>query len=118
MFPEESWVMTSDTPRGVASGLPFRVVLVADHSPSSLAEFAEAEDFTMDMNGSPSLVRGAGRVTDADVRFHEKDLDHDGKDVRVWCVTRQEAGASPWLLLPLAVRRRERMPISPGARTQ
>jgi len=89
---EGSRAMTFGTPSPVASGQPYQVLRVSDHAPSTLTGFADAEDFTIDMVGHAYRVRGAGRLADEGVRFHEKDLDHDGKDIRVWRVTRGKDG--------------------------
>jgi hypothetical protein len=80
------------TPASVASGKPFVVLLVADHPPVDLTDFVEAADFTVDMDGAVYRVQGSGRQTGDEVRFHEKDLDNSGKDIRVWQVVRHEDG--------------------------
>ena len=76
----------------VISGKPYLVLLVAGSAPSSLADFIDAEDFTLDMEGASYRVRGSGRRVDNEVRYHEKDIDNNGRDIRVWRVVRHEDG--------------------------
>jgi len=84
--------MSFATSMMVVSGKPYRVLQVSGRAPSDLADFLDAEEFTMDMEGEPYLVRGSGSRSESDVRFHEKDMDHDGKDVRVWRLSHHEDG--------------------------
>ena len=44
------------------------------------------------MQGSAYQVTGCGRLVDDEVRFHEKDVENSGKDVRVWRVVRHDDG--------------------------
>jgi hypothetical protein len=85
--------MTFATPANVASATPYTVLLVGDQVPSTVTAIAESDSFTVDLAGTPYQVRGCGRVVDDQVRFHEKDLANSGKDIRVWCVTRNEDGS-------------------------
>ncbi len=41
--------------------------------------------------GDGYLVSGAGRAHGDLVRFHEKDMEHNGKDIRVWHVRQEGA---------------------------
>lgn len=84
--------MTFATPTTVVSGKSYLVMLVEDRSPSSLDEIAAANDFTVDMDGTSYRVRGSGQLVDDEARYHEKDVDNNGKDVRVWRVIRQGDG--------------------------
>ena len=84
--------MTFATPAMVVSGKSYVVLLVADRSPSTLDEFVNADEFTLDMEGTPYRVQGCGRLLDNDVRYHEKDIANNGKDIRVWRVTHREGG--------------------------
>ena len=70
----------------VVSGVRCPVVSVAGTDPSLLAQFHGTTEFTVDMAGTPYLVRGCGSKLDGQVRFHEKD-EVLGRDVRVWHVT-------------------------------
>jgi hypothetical protein len=85
--------MSFGTPGMVVSGKPYLVVLVSGRAPSSLADAAEADDFTIDMEGTPYRVHGSGRLVDTEVRYHEKDVANSGKDIRVWTVIRHEDGS-------------------------
>ncbi len=69
----------------VVSGTTCPVVSVAGTDPSLLAQFHGTTEFTVDMAGTPYLVRGCGSSLDGQVRFHEKD-EVVGRDVRVWHV--------------------------------
>lgn len=70
----------------VVSGVRCPVVSVAGTDPRLLAQFLGTTEFTVDMNGTPYLVRGCGSWDDAHIRFHEKD-EVLGRDVRVWHVS-------------------------------
>jgi hypothetical protein len=85
--------MSFATPSVVVSARPYLVLLVADHAPTTTADIAEADRFTLDLDGVPYLVRGCGRIVDDQVRFHEKDVANSGKDIRVWAVTRHDDGS-------------------------
>ena len=84
--------MSFATPTMVVSGKSYVVLLVADRSPSNLDEFVDADEFTVDMDGTPYVVHGSGRLLDNEVRFHEKDIANNGKDIRVWRVVHPENG--------------------------
>jgi hypothetical protein len=84
--------MSFGTPSTVVSGKPYLVLLVSGRTPSSLADFAGADDFTVDMEGASYRVQGRGRLVDSEVRYHEKDIANSGKDIRVWAVIRHEDG--------------------------
>jgi hypothetical protein len=84
--------MSFATPSMVISGKSYLVLLVEDRSPTSLEEIAAANAFTVDMDGTPYLVQGSGQLMDNAARYHEKDVDNNGKDVRVWRVIRDEDG--------------------------
>ena len=70
----------------IVSGVSCPVLSVAGTDPRLLAQFLGTTEFTVDMAGTPYLVRGCGGWDDAHVRFHEKD-EVLGRDVRVWCVS-------------------------------
>ena len=69
----------------VVSGVTCPVTSVAGVPPAVLAQFIGETEFTVDMLGSPYLVRGCGSALHEQVRFHEKDPVL-GRDVRVWHV--------------------------------
>ena len=75
----------------IVSGISCPVVSVAGTDPRLLAQFLGTTEFTVDMAGTPYLVRGCGGWDDAHVRFHEKDEVLD-RDVRVWHVSERDGG--------------------------
>lgn len=75
----------------VVSGVACPVLSVAGTDPSLLAQFLGTTEFTVDMLGTPYLVRGCGSSLEGQVRFHEKD-DVLDRDVRVWHVTEVDDG--------------------------
>jgi hypothetical protein len=76
----------------VVSGQAYRIVSVDDSRPSFLGQFVGQVEFSVLHPGAgTSHVRGEGSAQGSSVRFHEKDADSAGKDVRVWEVV--QAGA-------------------------
>ena len=77
--------MSFSTPQPVPSGAAQRVLEVQGHAPTSLQDFDGDVAFVVgeDMH---YLVQGCGRINGDTVRFHEKDLANNGKDIRVWQV--------------------------------
>jgi len=80
--------MSFSTPMTVPSGMSVPVLAVEGRTPDSLEEFVGDVSFLVDLD-PPHLVRGCGTVRGSTVRFHEKDLDNSGKDIRVWVVRTQ-----------------------------
>ena len=83
--------MTTGTPHTVISGVPYAVTALPEGAQPSLEAFTGEAAFTIDMAGSPYVVRGTGSLLDDRVRFHEKDPVM-GKDVRVWHVCTTDGG--------------------------
>lgn len=77
--------MSFTTPGAVPSGMAVRVITVDGHPPDDLRDFVGDASFVVDLDPL-LLVQGTGRVDGTTVRFHEKDVDHSGKDIRVWQV--------------------------------
>jgi hypothetical protein len=75
----------------VPSGMSVRVLEVDGHQPNELQDFAGEVSFVVDLD-PPVLVHGRGRVDGPTVRFHEKDMDHTGKDIRVWTIRPEHDG--------------------------
>ncbi len=75
----------------VVSGVRCPVVSVAGTDPYLLAQFHGPTEFTVDIAGSPYLVRGCGSSRDGQVRFREQD-EVLGRDVRVWRVSAVDGG--------------------------
>lgn len=84
--------MSFSTPEPVASGRPYRVQHVAGRPPQALADFVGDAEFGIDDNGVTHRVSGVGAEQGDSVRFHQKDVDRDGKDVRVWRIRRSDDG--------------------------
>jgi hypothetical protein len=83
--------MSFTTPTTVPSGMSVRVLEVDGHPPNELQDFAGEVSFVVGLD-PPVLVHGTGRVDGPTVRFHEKDVDHSGKDIRVWAVRPERDG--------------------------
>lgn len=68
----------------VVSGQPYRVVSVDGSPPSGLGQFVGEASFAIAKNGAEAQIGGQGSADGLTVRFHEKDVDHAGRDVRTW----------------------------------
>ncbi len=71
----------------VGSGQAYRVVSVDESPPSGLEQFLGDASFTISKDGAESQIGGQGCAHCLGVRFHEKDVDHGGRDVRTWQIT-------------------------------
>lgn len=81
-------LVTFASPDPIVSTVPYRVIeLAGGAAPRSLDDFVGDAGFTIDGPSGRHVIAGAGARYDAGVRFHEKDVAHTGKDVRVWEVT-------------------------------
>jgi hypothetical protein len=85
--------MTFSAADPVASGRPYNILDVSGAAPGTLEQFLGDASFTIAKDGAESLVCGRGSPQQDGVRFQEKDMEHDGKDVRVWQVAQQGDGA-------------------------
>jgi hypothetical protein len=85
--------MTFSAADPVASGRPYRVLNADGEAPDTLEQFCGETTFTIVKEGARSLVSGCGTPNQDGVRFQEKDVEHDGKDVRVWQIARDGSGA-------------------------
>ena len=83
--------MSFTTPIAVPSGMSARVLEVDGHEPNKLQDFACDVSFVVGLD-PPVLVHGTGRIDGQIVRFHEKDVEHTGKDIRVWEVRAGDDG--------------------------
>ena len=86
--------MTFSSPRPVVSGKPYSVLRVHDHAPRELSDFVGQTAFTVDLAGEDYVVWGTGVAAENTVRVFEKDGQGHGKDIRVWSVREDSAGAS------------------------
>jgi len=77
--------MSFTTPGSVPSAMPRPVREVGGHAAHNLSDFAGETSFVVDLD-PPVRVWGAGRIEAGVVRFHEKDHEHGGKDIRVWTI--------------------------------
>lgn len=83
--------MSFTTPASVPAGVSQRVLEVLGRYPESLADFDGDVSFVID-DDAHHLIQGSGRLGGDRVRFHEKDMAVNGKDVRLWDI-RQEGEA-------------------------
>lgn len=82
--------MSFSAPDPVVSGYPYRVLSVDGSPPSNLEQFLGDASFAIAKDGTESQVRGQGSPRGLGVRFHEKDVEHIGKDVRTWEITQAD----------------------------
>jgi hypothetical protein len=76
--------MTYSTPESVPSGVPYTVIEVNGHPPRGLTDFIGQATFVVQRQTGQHSVSGEGVDDEGGVRFHEKDVRGDGKDIRVW----------------------------------
>ena len=79
--------MTMATDGPVISGLAYTVTEIDGHLPTGLAGCLGDRTLTLVGSGLSHRVRGTGIDHLGGVRFHQKDLGPDGRDVRVWTIT-------------------------------
>jgi hypothetical protein len=79
--------MTMATDGPVISGLAYAVTEIDGRPPTGLSDCVGERTMTLVGNGLSHRVRGTGIDHLGGIRFHQKDLGPDGKDVRVWTIT-------------------------------
>ena len=80
-------------PAVVVACAAYVVTEVGGLLPTALEEFAGLTDFVVEgLTGTNHVTCQGGEGTDGTVRFYEKDNHGTGKDVRVWTVSRRDAG--------------------------
>jgi hypothetical protein len=84
--------MTSFSATAVASGRLYHVKACRGRVPTALADFEGETVFTLSTETGTTVVRGVGAARADWVRFYEKDVAHDGKDVRVWHIILEADG--------------------------
>lgn len=84
--------MSYGTPEPVISGAAYEVVAVDGHPPTDLDAFTGHARFSLRRGDSTHDVLGEGRSHEGGVRVHEKSEHADGKDLRIWEVTRTDDG--------------------------
>lgn len=70
-------------------GACYTVVEVDGRQPAAFTDFTRVTAMTLMKNGQTRRVIGSGTQTPGSVRLHQKDTAPDGKDVRVWTITRR-----------------------------
>jgi hypothetical protein len=78
--------MTMTTQEPVVSGHGYTVTEVDGRPPAGLADCVGERLLTLVGNGLSHRVFGTGTAVPGGVRFHQKDLGPDGRDVRVWTI--------------------------------
>lgn len=78
--------MTPTLLQGISSGTHYRVTRADGGLPESVADFVGAAHFLIHQAEQNLRIEGVGHLDPrgAGVHFHEKDPDHEGRDVRVW----------------------------------
>lgn len=78
--------MTYTTPPMIVSGVEYVVTEVQGRPPADLTDFVGVVTFVVEGQTGTHEVAGAGAEHDGAVRFHQKDAQGVGKDIRVWTV--------------------------------
>lgn len=84
--------MTFHAATPVASGRPYHVKSCRGRVPAALSDFEGEADFALSDGSGTIVVRGLGAMQEGTVRFQEKDVEHGGKDVRIWHITLEADG--------------------------
>ena len=84
--------MTQYTTRPIVSGRAYPVLQAADQRAARLEDFLGSTRFMLDLDGEVYTVYGFGRQVEDGVRFHQKDIDGVGRDIRRWAVRRAAPG--------------------------
>lgn len=64
-----------------------QVLEIDGHLPVALEDFTRDVGFVVD-DEARHVIHGCGRLVGDAVRFHEKDIAVNGKDIRVWTIRR------------------------------
>jgi hypothetical protein len=78
--------MTSDCHDPIISGPAYRITAVAGRSPADIADFVGNTDLLVETDEDQHHIFGVGAYSSDGVRFYEKDLQNEGKDVRTWSI--------------------------------
>jgi len=79
--------MATDGPVISGLGLGLHGHEIDGHPPTGLAGCLGDRTLTLVRSGLSQWIRGTGTNHSGAIRFHQKDLGPDGKDVRVWTIT-------------------------------
>jgi hypothetical protein len=80
-------IMTSNCHDPIISGIAYHISDVAGRSPSDIADFVVNTEMWVETDGNQHHIFGVGAYSSDGVRFYEKDLQNEGKDVRVWSIS-------------------------------
>ncbi len=83
--------MAGDEP--VSSGRAYTLTEVDGRPPAGLVSCVGERTLTLALNDLSYRVYGSGVASSGTVRFYQKDLGPDGKDVRVWTI--RDPGGTP-----------------------
>jgi hypothetical protein len=79
--------MTVATDGPVISGVAYTVIEVDGHPPTGLAGCLGNRTLTLVRSGQSHRIRGTGTDHSGAIRFQQKDMGPESKDVRVWTIT-------------------------------
>ena len=79
--------MTMAAQEPVVSGHGYTITEVDGHPPAGLGDCVGERLLTLVGNGLAHRLFGTGTAVPGGVRFHQKDLGPDGRDVRVWTIS-------------------------------
>ena len=77
----------ASAPEPVESGQSYTITHVDGREPESLDDFTGDVHLTLVRNGQQLHVTGAATRTADSVRFYQKDLALQDRDIRVWTIT-------------------------------
>jgi len=81
-----------NNPGLIVSGRDYTVVEVSGRPAAHLDDFTGTTDFVLSGDGESHVIPGVGATTADGVRFHQKDPQLHGRDVRVWNISESAAG--------------------------
>jgi hypothetical protein len=84
--------MSLNTPEPVVSSERYVVIQLDGRRPVDPSDFVGPISALIERNGKTHQVTGRGGEVDGAVRIYEKDSGPDGKDVRVWDLTKEDDG--------------------------
>jgi len=84
--------MTSGCHDPIISGFAYRITSVAGRSPADIADFVGNTDLLVETDVDQHHIFGVGAYSSDGVRFYEKDLQNEGKDVRAWSIQPADDG--------------------------
>jgi hypothetical protein len=79
--------MTSNCHDPIISGIAYHIAIVTGRSPSDIADFVGNTDLWVETDGDKHHIFGFGAYAGDGVRFYKKDMQNEGKDLRVWSIS-------------------------------